>query len=255
MKKESRYNVNINITYLDHSGFLLEWDTCYWLFDYYRGQLPSLDNNKKLVIFVSHGHGDHFNPEIFKLFNSYSKISYIISSDVKLNEKAVLKYGITEELSCIIKIVRPNQEYVISDGDNNIIRINTLKSTDAGVAFVISYKGKTIYHAGDLNLWVWKGEDKQFNNNMRANFQKEILSLKNLTIDLAFAPLDPRQEEWYGLGMDDLLSTANVYYVFPMHLWDKLETIQKYKNENETKKFSATIMNIKEKGQKFSLEL
>ena len=36
--------------------------------------------------------------------------------------------------------------------------IRTLRSTDEGVAFVVHYAGKTIYHAGDLNWWHWEGE-------------------------------------------------------------------------------------------------
>jgi L-ascorbate metabolism protein UlaG (beta-lactamase superfamily) len=247
--------MKVKITYLEHSGFLLEWDKTYWLFDYYRGEIPSLDNNKMLVVFVSHSHGDHFNPEIFKMFNKHTKLSFIISSDIKLDEKAMVKYNITEELSSHIKSVKPNQEYEISDGNKDSILINTLKSTDMGVAFVVSYKGKIVYHAGDLNLWVWKGEDKQFNNNMKANFQKEILKLKDLTIDLAFAPLDPRQDDWSRLGVDELLNNANVNYLFPMHLWDKLETIQKYKDETDNKNLSVNIMDIKKQGQNWSLEL
>ena len=100
-----------------------------------------------------------------------------------------------------------------------------------------------------------EGEDKQFNNNMKANFQKEILKLKDLTIDLAFAPLDPRQDDWYRLGVDELLNNANVNYLFPMHLWDKLETIQKYKDETDNKNLSVNIMDIKKQGQNWSLEL
>ena len=50
---------------------------------------------------------------------------------------------------------------------------------------------------------------------MRAIFIKEIDKLNNVNIDLAFAPLDPRQEEWYGLGIDELLSRAKINYLFP----------------------------------------
>ena len=35
------------------------------------------------------------------------------------------------------------------------------KSTDECVAFLIETEGKWIYHAGDLNNWVWDGEPKQ----------------------------------------------------------------------------------------------
>ncbi|MDD4113287.1 MAG: MBL fold metallo-hydrolase [Herbinix sp.] len=244
-----------NITYINHSGFLMEWDNCYFLFDYYNGQIPSLDNNKMLVVFVSHGHGDHFNPDIFELYKEHSKITYLISSDIKLNERAKLKHGITEEIWELIKIVRPYQEYELFDEDKNKILIKTLKSTDSGVAFIIEYCEKTIYHAGDLNLWVWMGEDKQFNNDMRAKFNKEISRLENTTLDIAFAPLDPRQEEWYGLGMDALLNSANVRYMFPMHFWEKPEIIQKYNKDSEAIKSSAIIMDVGKQGQSWSLEI
>lgn len=233
----------------------MEWDNCYFLFDYYNGQIPSLDNNKMLVVFVSHGHGDHFNPEIFKLYKEHPKTTYIISSDIKLNERAKLKHGITEEIWELIKIVRPYQEYELFDEDKNKILIKTLKSTDSGVAFIIEYCEKTIYHAGDLNLWVWMGEDKQFNNDMRAKFNKEISRLENTTLDIAFAPLDPRQEEWYGLGMDALLNSANVRYMFPMHFWEKPEIIQKYNKDSEAIKSSAIIMDVGKQGQSWSLEI
>lgn len=246
---------NLNITYLGHSGFLMEWDTCYFLFDYYNGKIPSLDSSKMLVIFVSHSHEDHFNPAIFKLYNEHPRTTYVMSSDIRLQDRTELKYGITEDLYRRITVAYPNQEYKLTDEGGNSIDISTLKSTDRGVAFIIRYNGKTVYHSGDLNLWVWKGEDKQYNNDMRARFNKEMSKLKGIDIDIAFAPLDPRQEELYGLGIDALLETAKVNYVFPMHFWDKPEVILKYLKENESKNIIANIINITEQGQSWSIEI
>ena len=89
---------------------------------------------------------------------------------------------------------------------------------------------------------------------MRAKFHKEIIKLENTTLDIAFAPLDPRQEDWYGLGMDALLNSANVRYVFPMHFRDKPEIIQKYINDTDTHS-SAIIMNVSKPGQSWSLDI
>ena len=245
--------MNVNVTYIEHSGFLLEWEEAYWLFDYYKGDLPDFDGKKRLLVFVSHRHDDHFNPEIFNLYKKHSNIRYFISSDIKLDDNNMSKYGITKELASLIQIVKPNQEYLPNNTDD--IVINTLKSTDIGVAFLIKYKGKTIYHAGDLNLWVWKGEDKQFNNNMRAIFIKEIDKLNNVNIDLAFAPLDPRQEEWYGLGIDELLSRAKINYLFPMHFWQQPKIIKKFKKEREDKQLTAKIIDLEHKGQIFNIDI
>jgi L-ascorbate metabolism protein UlaG (beta-lactamase superfamily) len=251
--------MKVKVTYINHSGFLLEWDKCYFLFDYYNGQIPDLDKDKMLVVYVSHGHGDHFNPEIFDLYKKHPKAAYLISSDIKLDEKGRQKYGVGDELAGAIRSVKPYNEYELFDEDKNKILIKTLKSTDSGVAFVINYCDKTIYHAGDLNLWMWPGETKEYNNNMKAMYDKEMAELKDRSIDIAFAPLDPRQEDWYLLGLDKLLDSAYVRYVFPMHFWDKPEVIQKYKKEARPSDKAANndtiIMDIPERGQGWSLDI
>jgi len=58
----------MEITYIGHSGFMMEWDSCYWLFDYYKGEIPEIKKDKKLFVFASHNHRDHFNPAIFQLY-------------------------------------------------------------------------------------------------------------------------------------------------------------------------------------------
>ena len=232
------------VTYIGHSGFLIEWETCYWLFDYIKGNIPKLDSKKKIFVFASHKHSDHFNPEIFKLFYNSLNIQYVLSSDIKL----------TNEDNKIVT-VKASQEYLFQDSNNNQIILKTLKSTDCGVAFLLYYQGKTIYHAGDLNLWVWKEETKQYNNNMTAMFHKEMNVLKDIEIDIAFAPLDPRQEEWYYMGLDQLLNTAKVKYVFPMHFWETPSIIQKYKQERVANAIKTEIIDVSKSGQTWEVEI
>ena len=73
----------MKITYLNHSGFLLEWSKCYWLFDYYKGEIPVLDAEKDIFVFCSHSHHDHFNPEIFQLLKDYPKVTYVFADEMK----------------------------------------------------------------------------------------------------------------------------------------------------------------------------
>lgn len=251
--------MNIKVTYLAHSGYLLELDTCYLLFDYYKGSLDNINKNKKLVVFVSHSHYDHFNKDIFYLDEEYPDIQYCISADIKISEKDIKEYGITGELSRKIELVKPRQEYNLQDNNQNEIIIRTLKSTDKGVAFIVSYMGKTIYHAGDLHLWVWKEEDNQFNNNMTARFNKEMDIVKNYSIDVAFLPLDPRQEDWYHLGMDAFLETTLIKYAFPMHFWEQPEIIQRYKEyrkeQYKGKSNHTNIVDVERTGQTWTIEI
>ena len=52
---------------------------------------------------------------------------------------------------------------------------------------------------------------------MSAKFRKYIEPLRDRKIDAAFIPLDPRQEEYYTLGMDYFLELAKPEKVYPMH--------------------------------------
>ncbi|MBH1940779.1 MBL fold metallo-hydrolase [Mobilitalea sibirica] len=244
----------MKITYINHSGFLIEWDTCYWLFDYYKGNIPDLDTEKKIFVFASHNHGDHYNPDIFKLCNKYKDIVYILSSDIKLKKTDILNEVNSPDRSDSILSVKPNNQYELYDKNNNTIVLKTLKSTDSGVAFLLHYQGKTIYHAGDLNLWMWKGETKQYNNNMKAMFLKEMNYLKDIPIDIAFVPLDPRQEEYYDMGLNSLLETAKVRYVFPMHFWEKPSVIKQFKEKWPVNTNHTQIMDVSTDGQEWQIE-
>lgn len=245
----------MKITYISHSGFLVEWENCYWLFDYYKGGIPVMDSGKQLIVFVSHKHGDHFNPEIFELSNKYKNISYILSSDIKLKDNKNNPLELNPNLPEKVHIIKPNSKLEFSDQYNKAIIVETLKSTDCGVAFLLHYQGKTIYYAGDLNLWMWKGESRQYNNNMKAMFDKEMQKLKDITIDIAFAPLDPRQEEYYYMGLVELLETARVKYVFPMHCWGEFDIIKQFRKEWPMYCNASIIMDVDRDGQQWGLDI
>ena len=70
----------MNITYITHSCFLVELDCCYLLFDYYRGKLPKLKEDKPLYVFASHVHADHYSNRIFKL--KHTQTTWMLSSDI-----------------------------------------------------------------------------------------------------------------------------------------------------------------------------
>lgn len=249
-----RMEIFMKITYIGHSGFLIEWASCYWLFDYYKGELPEMNSGKKIFVFASHKHADHFNPVIFQLHEKYPDIIYVLSSDIKLREKDFTKLGITDEMFRKVHAVKPSEQYEFIDPIGDQILLKTLKSTDCGVAFILQYQEKTIYHAGDLNLWLWRGESKQFNNNMKARFDQEMVKIKDLPIDIAFAPLDPRQEEDYSLGLESLLNTAKVKYVFPMHFWEQPSIIQQFIKERFHKNSITEIIEVCREGQQWKLE-
>lgn len=258
----------MRITYLNHSGFLLEWDRCYWLFDYYKGEIPKLDGKKELFVFCSHSHGDHFNPEVFELAEKYPRVTYAFANEVRqaykklrhregreLPEVRFLHTGSDVEL----EVQREDSPACCEagaasgEGPGDKIRIHTLHSTDCGGAFVLNYEGKTVYHAGDLHWWTWPGESEAENRKMAADYRKELEYLKGRRIDLAFTPLDPRQEQDYALGMNYFLQNAEVRHVFPMHFWNDFSIMEKYQRENQVPE-GTVFHSISRDGQSWELK-
>ena len=133
------------------------------------------------------------------------------------------------------------------------LHIKTFRSTDEGVAFLILTEGKTIYHAGDLNWWHWEEESEYYNEQMRMDYQKEIHKLKNIRIDVAFVPLDPRQEEQYYLGLDYFMKHTDTKLVFPMHMWGHYEVYEKLMNNPQAESYKEHVMHVKVPGQVFEL--
>ena len=83
----------MKITYLDHSGFAVEYQKYVLIFDWYKGKLPEFDSEKEIYVFSSHSHYDHFDRKIFELENIYSNVRYVLSADI--TEKLSLqRYGL-----------------------------------------------------------------------------------------------------------------------------------------------------------------
>lgn len=227
----------MKVTYLGHSGFFLEVEDACFLFDYYKGEIPEPDRGKKLFVFVSHGHYDHYRKEIFALRERYDQVRYLISSDIFVRE--------AED----ILSVKPNEETEVLG-----CRIRTLRSTDEGVAFLLKYGGRTIYHAGDLNWWHWEEETEEYNTAMRRAYQSEINKLQGEKIDLAFVPVDPRLGEQYCWGLDCFMKRTDTKRVFPMHFWDNYAVFDRLALEKCAQDYEDRIVRIEREGQSFLLE-
>lgn len=236
----------MKVTYIYHSGFSVELERCVLLFDYYMGKLPEWDKDKTIYVFVSHKHKDHFSLKIFDLAGQYKKVYFFLGSDVKLSGKYLERNGIVPEVAEKITNIGKNKR-ILFDG----MEIRSLRSTDAGVAFIIRIGEKCIYHAGDLNWWHWEGEPYPFNENMERDYKKEIDSIKGMHFDAAFVPLDPRLEKAYALGMDYFLENTRADRIFPMHMWEEYGHIEKYKKTQIGGRYKERIADIIAPGQEF----
>ena len=215
------------VTYIAHSGFSVELGDVVLLFDYYRGEIPSFAAESKIYVFSSHRHQDHFNFHIFRLWQEYREVSYILSRDITKKYKPKYlrdKRGISAECCDAITSLDAGECY-----DDAWIHVEAIPSTDIGVAFVVTEKasGRVIYHAGDLNWWTWEGESAEEYAMMTKAFQDAVACLKGYDIDIAFLPLDPRQEERFFLGFDYVMKNISVKKAYPMHCWNDFSVVDR----------------------------
>lgn len=227
----------MKVTYIGHSGFLVETETSLFLFDYYRGQLPELVPEKPLYVFASHRHEDHFNPEIFRLAEKHSRISYILAFDIRLTLRNFQRWGIDESWKDKILTARAHDTYCLAEN----CRVETLRSTDEGVAFLVTEGPHTVFHAGDLNWWFWEGEDPDWLGTMAANFKREVERIAGREFEAAFLPLDDRLDKQFYKGMDWYLRSCKVKYAFPMHFWEDNRVVERFAHMDCRKDYDTVI--------------
>lgn len=204
----------LKIIYLEHSGFLIEGEKEACLFDYWKGNLPDV-TGKKLYVFASHAHHDHFNPEIFRLGKENREVFYILSRDINLSPGRMTQYGIGAEQKDRILRVGSRKHY-----EPGGLAVDTFRSTDAGVAFAVKLEDRWIYHAGDLNWWTWQGEESEGEyRDMTARFQEEIQRIAGYSFALSMLPLDPRQGERFYWGFDYFMRHVETEMAVAMHCW------------------------------------
>lgn len=235
----------MKVTYIFHSGFMIETDRTVLIFDYYKGAIPSFPDDKEIYFFASHTHSDHFNPEIFRYADK--NVTYILSKDIedKINHRNMLELY----KDAIVEYVSPSCEYSYGS-----INVTTYKSTDRGVAYLVNADGKNYYHAGDHYLW-WLpkiANDKARRNDMLARFKRELEKMSDVDIDVAFIPLDGRLGQEYATGFHMYCQMLKINHIFPMHIWEEYDLIDKVKQDEKAILYKDKIESPIEEGQIFN---
>lgn len=225
------------LTFIWHDCFVYQRDNLLLIFDYWKDPM-SVDSDfplfiknagkdLKVYVFVSHHHKDHFNPAIFKWEKKFKFIKFVLSYDTAkfcrhiLNPSSIYS-GFKPDVENII-VVNPNQNIELPD-----LSVHSFGSTDIGVSFAVREKGKVIFHAGDLNAWLWKDESTEEEIEQALSDYRNILNeitSKFPMIDYAMFPVDSRIGTDYETGAKMFVRMIDVKYFFPMHfgLGEKME--------------------------------
>ncbi|MCM1139801.1 MAG: MBL fold metallo-hydrolase [Muribaculum sp.] len=217
------------LTYIWHDCFVFENDEVAIVFDYWKdplskpGEMPLFLKNigigKRLYVVVSHHHKDHYVKEIFSWSHHFSEVRYILSKDTAKFARHILSpdslYIGAKPDPSIVTVLKPGESF--SDG---FISVEAFGSTDIGNSYAINAGGTTLFHAGDLNAWIWKDESTEEEVKLELKKYTDILSdiaAKYPRFDLAMFPVDSRIGTDYFTGARLFVRAIDVAHFFPMH--------------------------------------
>lgn len=216
----------MTLTYIFHSGFVLETERAVLIFDYWLDPgnvVPAFVRTEKpLYVFASHFHEDHFNRDIFDWREERdTRTIYILSKDILRRRRAT-----REEADVWLA-----KGGTWRDGE---VSVTATGSTDSGVSWVVEVEGKRIFHAGDLNNWyarflpdIVQGEiihSDEMDEDVdpvahQKQFLGELKDIRKVTdrFDVVMFPVDGRIGNGYTLGARQFIERFSVGLFVPMH--------------------------------------
>ena len=212
------------VYYIYHSAFVIELEKSILIFDFYKFPNDTKKEkeeffnrfikrtDKKIYVFSTHSHSDHFNKEILTWLEMNENIKYILSDDIRIHK---------------------HKNFYFTKEDDNFeldnLKISTFGSTDLGSSFYVNTEDKNIFHSGDLHFWHWEDDTAEEEKTMYEAYIAQLEKIKKLDrIDIAFVPVDPR------LGVNTLEGVELFYkilkpkIIIPMHFSDDYSRMKEF---------------------------
>lgn len=196
------------VTYLGHSGFMIDANGRQLVFDYL-GEVALAGRLKDAVVFISHAHKDHCSEAALGMIRRGEAVG-VVSFDV--------------EKTADWLVVRPGDRV-----DAAGISVRAFRSTDAGVSFLADAGGLRVFHAGDLNFWHWREESAQ--DEVRAAygaFDAALAEIEGERVDIALFPVDPRMGAGHDEGALEFVRRVRPRVIIPMHFWDRPQAAREF---------------------------
>ncbi len=215
----------MTLTYIFHSGFVLETERAMLVFDYWLDPAgvmpPMLHSSKPMYVFSSHFHEDHFTREVFAWREHKGNITYILSKDILKHRRAM-----KEEADVWLG--------KWGKWSDDLISVKALGSTDSGVSWIVEIADKRVFHAGDLNNWYARFlpdvEPGELVHSMEmgedidpvAHEKRYLGELKEIrrnadSFDVVMFPIDGRIGNGYTRGGRQFIERFKVGLFVPMH--------------------------------------
>ena len=215
----------MRLTYIFHSGFVLETEQSILVFDYWMDPSGVMDSvlqiEKPMYVFSSHFHEDHFNRDIFEWKKQKNAVTYILSKDIFRHRRAA----------------KEEADVWLAKGAtwaDERLTVKALGSTDSGVSWIVETEGKRIFHAGDLCNWyarflpgavqgqtIYSEEFGEYIDPIahEKQFLGELKDIRKVadSFDIVMFPVDGRIGNGYTLGARQFIERFVVGLFVPMH--------------------------------------
>ena len=231
------------IWYLHHSGWAVKTQAHFLIFDYIeKGSKPEdaalakgwIDTQElkeeQVFVFISHDHGDHFDPRILDLEKTHAHITYIFGWGAKHSPKCVT-------------LDQPRSRITL--GDMEIFTINHAFDNIPEAAFLVKVDGLVIFHSGDHGS-TGPVINPIFKNNI------DYLAQKSQNVDIAFiSQFGSRSREEINVGDLYTINTMRPIATFPMHRGGGEDSYKKFAEEAQKKMAQTQVMCSEARGDGF----
>ena len=233
------------VWYLKHSAWAIKTKNHLLIFDYARVPhrsvpedaslssghvIPSQIKGTNTTVFVTHEHGDHFDPAVFDWKNGSPDIAYVLGFGPRNIEHEYIHAA-------------PRTTSTV-DG----MTITTIRSDDGGVGFLVEVDGVTIFHMGD---------HANGSLDMSPEYTQEIDAVRamNKRIDLCFGPIlgcSLGTPESVQLGARYAIEKLGPNVFMPMHAGHATFLCRNFVNETAAKHYSTQLAYALNEGDRFS---
>lgn len=235
----------MKIEFIHHSSVYIELSKHVLIFDYvngenekfkFEGTLPKLPEDKDIYFFFSHAHEDHFDKSVVDIQKSNEKVFIAADKTCGLGSAPGLFEKVFKKKALKVDFGR---KYKYNDLD-----IETLKSTEQGVAFVVTCEDKKIYFAGDLALWYWDGVGDLINGRETSAYKHEMSKINDMHFEAAFVPLDPRMGAHAGDSLMRFMENNDCDFIVPIGTWNDFSAVEVFKKKCSNGAFAARVCDL-----------
>ncbi|MBS7525472.1 MBL fold metallo-hydrolase [Fusibacter paucivorans] len=217
----------MRVVHLRHSGVMVTHEEYQLFFDVISDISAYIDFSKKIFIFVSHSHSDHFVKSFIQF--KTGKVHYVFSEDVP-----------TDGFKNVL-IMKPGDQLKIAG-----LSINAYASSDLGNAYAVSLAALNVFFAGDLNWWHWENAGTEANRAEEKLFKDIVDTIEVKSFDLAFIPVDPRLGDAYCWTGNYFLERFEVRHFIPIHFGTNFAITEAFQKKHHTRSNIHCIHHLNE---------